>query len=75
MFITSGMGSPVMLWLYRQLIKREFARLGIELAGLWECRGFDQHPLLKWMGISKGHPDKTDIEAAARFAAEMKSYE
>jgi len=75
MFITSGMGSPLMLWLYRYFIKNKFDRLGINLAGLWDCRGYDQHPLLKWMGISRGHPGKTDIEASEQFAVKMKKYE
>ena len=71
MFITSGMGSPFMLRLYWFLIGKAFKRSGIKLAGTWDCRGYDQHPLLKWMGISKGRPNRVDIESAEQFALNM----
>ncbi len=73
-FITHGMGSALMLRLYRHSIKKNFARLNLKLAGTWNCRGFDQNPLFKWMGLSKGHPDADDIKSAEQFAEEMKRY-
>lgn len=73
MFITSGMSSPLMLWLYRFVIKNKFKGFGIDLVGLWNCRGYDKHPLLKWIGISKGHPDETDIESSEEFAMKMRN--
>ncbi|MGD9211207.1 MAG: flavodoxin family protein [Desulfobacteraceae bacterium] len=73
-FITSGMGFNIMLRLYWYYIKSNFDRLGINLVGVWDCRGFDQHPTTKWLGLSKGHPDSTDIKNAKQFAKKMKSF-
>ncbi len=70
-FITTGMGSAFMLWLYKYRIEKSIKKLGVNLIGYWDCRGYDQHPLLKWMGISKGHPDATDVESARQFATRM----
>ncbi|CAB1063547.1 hypothetical protein D1BOALGB6SA_8330 [Olavius sp. associated proteobacterium Delta 1] len=75
MFITSGMGSKFMLRLYWYFIKMKFDRFGLKLVGNWDCRGYDQHPISKWMGISKGRPNRTDIESAEQFALKMKMYE
>ncbi len=75
MFITSGMGSSFMLRLYWHLIKRNVDRFGLKLVGNWDCRGYDQHPISKWMGISKGHTNKADIKSAEQFALKMKMYE
>lgn len=74
-FITSGMGFPFMLRLYWYFIEGKSERLGMRLVGKWDCRGYDQHPISKWMGISKGRPDMTDIESAKLFAQRMKAYE
>ena len=75
MFITSGMGFPFMLRLYWYFIKKNFDRLSVKLVGNWDCRGYDQHPISKWMGISKGRPNKAAIESAEQFAMKMKKYE
>jgi len=75
MFITSGMGFPFMLRLYWYFIENNFDRLGASLIGKWDCRGYDQHPLSKWMGISKGHPNTADIKSAEQFAMKMKMYD
>ena len=73
-FITSGMGFNIMLRLYWYFIKSSFSRLGINLVGCWDCRGFDQHPTMKWLGLSKGHPDLDDIRSAEKFAQKMKNF-
>ena len=74
MFITSGMGFNIMLRLYWYFIKTNFDRLGVNLVESWDCRGFDQYPLLKWMGLSKGHPNADDMKSAQQFALKMKAY-
>jgi flavodoxin len=74
MFITSGMGFTIMLRLYWYYIKTNFDHLGVNLIGRWDCRGYDKHPLSKWMGISKGHPNTFDIESVKQFAMKMKEY-
>jgi len=74
MFVTSGMGFNFMLRLYWYFIKTNFDRIGVNLTGIWDCRGFDQHPLLKWMGLSKRHPDSDDVKSAEQFAMKMKTY-
>lgn len=74
-FITSGFGFPLMLQLYWYLIQKRFDRLGVPLVGKWDCRGYDKHPLSRWMGISKEHPNSADIERAQKFALKMKRYE
>jgi len=72
-FITSGMGFNIMLRLYWYFIQKNFSRLGFSLVGCWDCRGFDQHPTTKWIGLSKGHPDSDDVKGAKLFAEKMKS--
>ena len=72
MFITSGFGFPLMLGFYWYLIQRKIDRLGLNLIGKWDCRGYDKHRLSKWMGISKEHPNSTDIEKAQQFAKKIK---
>jgi len=74
MFITSGMGFPSMLRLYWYFINSGFDRIGVSLIGKWDCRGYDQLPAFKWMGISKGHPNTHDIKSATQFAIKMKAY-
>jgi flavodoxin len=74
-FITSGMGITFMRRLYWHYINKGFGRFGIQLVGQWDCRGFDKHPISKWMGISKNHPNNDDIENAKKFAITMKNYE
>ena len=73
-FITSGLGFSCMLRLYWYYIKKNFSNLDVNLIGKWDCRGYDQHPLSKWMGISKGHPNASDIESAKQFAIKMKAH-
>ncbi len=74
MFITSGFGFSFMLRLYWYLIQKRFNHLGLLLIGKWDCRGYDQHPISKWMSISKGRPNKTDMKSAEQFALKMKKY-
>jgi len=73
MFITSGLGSAFMLRLYWYFIEKRFGRLGVRLTGRWDGRGYDKHPISKWMGISKGRPNGADIKGAERFALKMKA--
>jgi flavodoxin len=73
MFITSGMGFAFMLRLYWYFIKNNFDGLGVSLVGKWDCRGYDQYPLFKWMGLSKGHPNTADIKSAEQFALQLKA--
>jgi flavodoxin len=73
-FITSGFGFPLMLNLYWYMIQRKIDRPGLNLIGKWDCRGYDKHPLSKWMGISKEHPNNDDIEKAQQFAIKMKKH-
>ncbi len=72
MFITSGLGTPLMVRLYWYFIQNRFKGLGMQLTGKWNCRGYDKHPISKWMDISKENPNHTDIESAKRFALKMK---
>jgi len=74
MFITSGLGFPFLIQLYWHFIKIRFDQLGIQLAGKWDCRGYDKHPLSKWMGLSRSHPDSQDIETARQFALELNKF-
>ncbi len=37
-FITSGMGSAFMLWLYRYNVEKRVKKLGINLIDYWDCR-------------------------------------
>ena len=74
MFITSGMGFNIMLRLYWKFIKSNFNKLGVTLVGCWDCRGFDQHPTTKWMGLSKEHPNSDDTRSAEQFAKKMKTF-
>jgi flavodoxin len=73
-FITSGMGIAFMRRLYWYYTNKGFGEYGVQLAGQWDCRGFDKHPISKWMGISKNHPNNDDIENAKSFAFTMKKY-
>lgn len=73
-FITYGLGLSFMLRLYWYYINKNFNHLGVNLVGKWHCRGNDQHPISKWMGINKGHPNTADIESAKQFAIGMKEH-
>lgn len=58
---------------YREYAKpaaRLLAQKGAHYAGSFGCRGFDTYGLLEKIGgIAKGHPNQTDLEKAAAFAA------
>ncbi len=73
-FITSGMGVTFMRCLYWHYINKGFDGFGIQLVGQWDCRGFDKHPISKWMGISKKHPNIDDVENAKKFGMTMAKY-
>ena len=75
MFLTSGMGFSIMVRIYWCFILKNFDRLEIDLVGKWDCRGYDKYPVSKWMGISKEHPNDTDIENAKQFAGRVKMNE
>ena len=64
-FSTRGAG-PVSL--YHKPLKRELLRKGFKIAGEFSCLGYDTFAYLKLIGgISKGHPNKEDIEKARDF--------
>ncbi len=75
MFITSSLDRSFILRFYWHCIQKSFDRLGVGLVGRWNCRGYEKHPLTRWIGISKGHPDTADIESAKQFAMRMRAYD
>ena len=55
---------------YARPAARLLARQGAAYGGSYGCRGFDTYGVLKRIGgIAKGHPNQTDLERAADFAA------
>lgn len=55
---------------YARPAARLLARQGAAYGGSFGCRGFDTYGVLKRIGgIAKGHPNQTDLERAAAFAA------
>ena len=80
LFSTSGMSNAGnFLHNIRHLIshfhvhlRRELKNKGIKILGEFSCRGFDTAgPLKQIGGISKGRPNKEDLENAKNFAREI----
>ncbi|GAA5071418.1 flavodoxin family protein [Nocardia iowensis] len=72
-FATSGMPEPR----FRRYT-RSFARLleqkGFEVVDTFTCRGLDTWLPFKLVGgVSKGHPDATDLTAARTFAKSLRA--
>ncbi|MCI1982746.1 MAG: flavodoxin [Oscillospiraceae bacterium] len=67
-FSTSGTGKKG----YNIRFMEQLKRAGANVVGDFACCGFNTFgPFRLVGGISKGHPDKADLEAAGNFAREM----
>ncbi|MGW3539277.1 flavodoxin family protein [Nocardia niigatensis] len=69
-FAFASSGFPPQLWPMARLVRRA----GFEVVGTFSVRAFDTWaPLHLIGGVNKGRPDAEDLEAARRFAAELRS--
>ncbi|MFC6010313.1 flavodoxin family protein [Nocardia lasii] len=72
-FRTSGTPEPPMLR-YATTLSRRLEQKGFQVLDTFDCRGHDTWlPLRLIGGISKGHPDATDISAASAFATALRT--
>jgi flavodoxin len=67
-FSTSGEGKAS----YNTPLMEQLKKMGANVVGDFACKGFDTVGPLKLVGgISKGHPDEADIDAAKKFILEI----
>ena len=65
-FSTSGLKIGA---IYHRALRKKLKAKGFKIAGEFNCAGWDTlGPLAKIGGISKGHPNETDIRNAKKFA-------
>lgn len=68
LFTTSGMGKAE----YNDLLENKLSQKGFEIIGGFSCKGFDTWGPFKLIGgISKGKPDKDDLDNAKNFAKNL----
>lgn len=72
LFATSG-GPELPFWAYTRPMTRLLEAKGFDVIGTFRCRGFDTWlPLRLVGGINKGRPNAADLDAARRFAVELR---
>ena len=58
---------------FHQLLREKLQARGFDIAGEFNCAGFDTYGLLKiGGGIKKGHPNEADLKQAEAFAKSLK---
>jgi flavodoxin len=58
---------------FNKLLKEKLLGKGFDIIGNFSCRGFDTYGPFKFIGgISKGRPNKEDLEKARKFARSLK---
>jgi flavodoxin len=72
-FIFSTSGQTGKTEKFHKLLKEKLQSKGFDIAGDFNCAGFDTYGLLKiGGGIKKGHPDEEDLNQAEVFAQSLK---
>jgi flavodoxin len=72
-FIFSTSGQTGKTEKFHKLLKEKLQSKGFDIAGDFNCAGFDTYGLLKiGGGIKKGHPDEEDLKQAEVFAQSLK---
>jgi len=73
-FSTSGVGIIPIVNDFDKPLQKRLLRKGFKIVGEFNCRGWDTYPFIikPFGGISKGRPNKKDIENAKRFAEYLK---
>src|SRR5581483_10743113 len=67
-FATSG-GPAAGWWFSREAMVRALRRRGLDVAGVFSCRGYDTWlPLRMIGGLNRGRPNDADLNAARAFA-------
>jgi flavodoxin len=70
-FSTSGSGGKTEQ--FHQLLRETLVNKGFDIAGEFNCAGFDTYGVLKLAGgIKKGHPNEKDLKDAGVFAQSLK---
>jgi flavodoxin len=74
-FSTSGIGIIPIINDFNKFLRKGLLQKGFKIIGEFDCRGWDTYPLIvkPFGGISKGRPNKKDIESAKRFATHLKN--
>jgi flavodoxin len=71
-FIFSTSGQTGKTEKFHQLLREKLQSKGFEVAGEFNCAGFDTYGLLKiGGGIKKGHPNEDDLKEAEKFAQSL----
>ncbi|MDD5417543.1 MAG: flavodoxin family protein [Candidatus Nanoarchaeia archaeon] len=71
-FSTSGWAQKKPIDVHASL-REKLKSKGFEIIGEFYCKGYDTWSPLKLVGgISKGHPDKKDLDHARKFAEKIK---
>jgi len=72
-FSTSALPKIPIIHDYHRALRKRLLRKGFEILGEFTCRGYSTHgPLKLFGGINKGRPNENDLEAASRFAEQIK---
>jgi hypothetical protein len=70
---SSGFQSRFLVTVYTLLLKLKLKILGLHLVGEWHCPGHDKSkdPLFRWLSLSKGRPNRDDLQAFNSFMIKM----
>ena len=72
-FIFSTSGQTSKTEKFHKILRETLQAKGFEVAGEFNCAGFDTYGLLKiGGGIKKGHPNEDDLKQAEAFAESLK---
>ncbi len=72
-FIFSTSGQTGKAESFHKLLREKLRFKGYDIAGEFNCAGFDTYGLLKiGGGIKKGHPNEEDLKQAETFAQNLK---
>jgi len=72
-FSTSALPKIPIIHDYHKALRKRLLRKGFEILGEFTCRGYSTHgPLKLFGGINRGRPNKNDLEAASRFAEQIR---
>ncbi|MCD6107683.1 MAG: flavodoxin family protein [Caldisericaceae bacterium] len=74
-FSTSGIDIIPIINDFNKFLQKRLLKKGFKIIGEFNCRGWDTYPFIAkpFGGISKGRPNKKDIENAKRFATHLKN--
>jgi flavodoxin len=58
------------LKMYNDKLRPSLTQKGFSVVGDFTCKGYIDYSFIKWFfgGMSKGHPDETDLQNAREFA-------